>query len=146
MTFGKLTETDYLLRLERGEEIITTLKSFCAQKNITNAAITGIGSVDNPTLAHYRVDTKKYTEKELMGVFEVTNLQGTIAVMDNAPLPHVHVTLGDEAMQALAGHLIKGTVSATLEITVIVYPTTFTKSHDEEIGLNLYNLPEKLTE
>lgn len=144
MTFGKLTETQYILRFERGEDILTGLKTFCNQQNIKNASASGIGSLENPTLAHYRVDTKQYSEKAFEGVYEVTSLLGTIAVMDDAPLPHLHVNLGDENMQTLAGHLIKGTVSATLEITITVYPTTFAKEHDAEIGLNLYQLPEEL--
>jgi predicted DNA-binding protein with PD1-like motif len=65
-------------------------------------------------------------------------------VLDGAALPHLHVTLSDEAMHALGGHLVKGIVSATLEVTITVYPTEFTKKHSEEIGLNLYELPERL--
>ena len=75
MTYGKVTETTYLIRLERGEEVISILKVFCAKETIKNAEIRGIGSIESPTLAHYQVTNKKYSEKELPGTFEVTSLE-----------------------------------------------------------------------
>ena len=138
MTFGKIDDTRYLLRLERGEEIISTIETFCQRKLIVNAGISGIGSVDDPTLAHYRVDTKKYSEKQLIGIFEVTSLLGSIALYEKKPLLHLHITLGDENMYAFAGHLVKGIVSATMEVIITVFPSTFEKKYSEEIGLKLY--------
>lgn len=143
MKFGKIDDTKILLRLERGEEIVSTLQIFCGEHDIANASFTGIGSVENPTLAHYRVNTKKYTEKELQGVFEVTGLLGNVALHEGKPLIHPHITIGDEQMQAFAGHLIKGTVSATLEVIITIFPSIFEKKHDEEIGLNLYDLTKE---
>lgn len=145
MTYGKAKDDLYILRLERGEEILTTLTAFCHQHSINNAAITGIGSASNPTLAHYTTDTKAYSEKKLEGIYEVTGMHGTIALVENAPTPHIHITLGDKEMNAFAGHLIKAEVSATLEVLVTIFPTTYTKSKNEEIGLNLYDLPEKIS-
>jgi len=138
MIFGKINDTKYLLRLERGEEVISAIQSFCEEKQIVNAGISGIGSVDDPTLAHYRVDTKKYSEKQLTGIFEVTSLLGSIALYEKKPLLHLHITLGDENMHAFAGHLVKGIVSATLEVIITVFPSTFEKKYSEEIGLKLY--------
>ena len=133
-----------MLRLERGEDIHEQLTTFCNDQQIINATITGIGSIENPTLAHYFVDTKKYSEKELPGVFEVTGLLGNVALFEEKPLLHLHITISDEQMRALAGHLVRGTVSATLEIHLISYPSAYEKKHDEEIGLNLFDLPEKV--
>lgn len=143
MKVGQISETKYLLRLERGEEVIATLTAFCEKHEIKNAWITGLGSIDNPTLAHYKVDDKKYSEKQLSGVFEVTNFTGNIALFEDKPLLHPHITLGDEQMQAFSGHLVRGTVSATMEVMITVLPTTFTKSMSEEIGLKLFDLSEE---
>lgn len=143
MQFGTIPENNYILRLERGEEVGNTLKSFCQEHGIKNASVKGIGSIENPTLAHYRVDSKKYSEKQLEGIFEVTSLLGTVAIFEGKPLLHLHTTLGDENMHAFAGHLVKGTVSATLEVIITVHPTNFEKKHSEEIGLKLYDLPNK---
>lgn len=143
MTFGKVQENQFVLRLERGEEIVSAIKDFCLKQNIQNATFSGIGSVENPTLAHYRVDTKKYSEKEMQGIFEVPSLLGNVAIFENAPLLHPHITISDETMQAYAGHLVKGTVSATLEVFITLLPSTFEKKQNEQIGLKLYELPNE---
>jgi predicted DNA-binding protein with PD1-like motif len=144
MKYGKLADGHFLLRFEKGEDLSGVLKVFCVKQNVRNGVISGLGSIENPTLAHYLVDTKKYSEKELKGVFEVTNLTGTVGLSENEPLVHLHITLSDEEMSAFAGHLVKGTVSATLEVSLQVFPTEFTKSFSEEIGLKLFDLPEGL--
>ena len=140
MTFGNVDGGKYVVRLERGEEVMAALTAFCEEVNVGNAEISGVGSMDDPTLAHYRVDTKKYNEKMLAGVFEVSALLGTVALFEDKPLLHLHVTLGDENMHAYAGHLVSGKVSATMEIVVTVFPSKFKKKYIEEIGLKLFDL------
>ena len=142
MTFGKVDDTKFLLRLEPGDEINTTIQTFCKEQQIANASISGIGSVENPTLAHYRLDTKKFSEKQLTGIFEVTSLLGTVALVEKEPLVHLHITVSDENMHVYAGHLMKGAVSATLEVVLTVLPSAFEKKFSEEIGLKLYEFSE----
>lgn len=142
--YSKVDSNKYLMRLLRGEEVNAEIKKFCKELNIKNAGISGIGSIENPTLAHYRVDTKKYKEKMLNGIFELTSLIGTVGVFEDEPLVHVHVSLSDEEMRAFGGHLVKGSVSATVEIVLTVYGSKNTKSYDKKIGLKLWDFPEKL--
>lgn len=144
MNYSKVLAKTYLLRLVKGEEIVEEVKNFCKKEHIHNASIQGIGSVENPTLAHYLVDTKKYSEKKLEGIFEVTSLFGNIAIFDSPageePLIHLHITLSDEQMKAYGGHLVHGIVSATLELIIDVFDTKHTKLFNEEIGLKLWDL------
>lgn len=144
MRFGGLSENAYLLRLEKGEEVLEALSSFCSKHNVLNGVIVALGSVENPILSHYRVDAKKYSEKKLKGIFEVTNLTGTIGLIENKPLVHVHVVLSDENMRSFGGHLVKTLVSATLEVVIWSYPSSFEKKYDDEIGLKLFELPEEM--
>ncbi len=140
MQFANLDDTHFLVRLEKGEDIITTLYTFATEHAIKNASFSGIGSIENPTLAHYQVDNKKYTEKAFEGTFEVTSLQGNIAVLKEDIIMHPHITLSDENMQAFGGHLVKGLVSATMEIIITVFQTEYVKEYDETIGLKLWQL------
>lgn len=139
MFYAELDPTHYLIRLERGEDIIGMLIDFFRDVNINNAELRGIGSIENPTLAHYKVDSKQYSEKELPGTFEITSLLGNIAILDDDIVIHPHITISNEQMQAFGGHLVKGVVSATMEIIVTVFPTNFHKVHDEDTGLNLWH-------
>lgn len=144
MYYSKIAFNKYLIRLVRSEEINESLKKFCQKLNIKNASVMGIGSIDNPTLGHYRVDTKKYKERTFKGVFELTGLIGTVAVFENEPLVHIHATISDENMLCFGGHLIKADVLATVEIVLISFAKEHTKYYDKEIGLNLWDLPERL--
>lgn len=144
MQFSKTSTNKFLLRLEKGEEVVGSLKKFCQKQKIKNAAFSGLGSVEDPVLAHYRVDTKKYSEKKLNGIFEVTNLTGNAGLFEDEPLVHAHVSLSDDEMKAFGGHVISMEVSATMEIMLIDLKSSYKKSYNEEIGLKLWDLPEQL--
>jgi len=130
----------WIIRLEPGEDILEALQTWCHQQGIVNATITGIGSVENPTLAHYRRDTKKFTEKRLAGIFEVTSIEGNVGLVDgDQPLVHLHVTLANDSMQSFGGHLVAGACSATAELVVTPLSTRYRKNFDESIGLKIWN-------
>ena len=144
MRFGNFSKNVNIIRLEKGEEVLESLSSFVSKHNISNGAILGLGSLENPTLAHYRVADKRYSEKTLKGIFEVTNLTGTIGLFENEPVVHIHVTLSDENMLGFGGHVVKATVSATMEIVIWSYPSSFEKKQNDKIGLKLFELPEEM--
>lgn len=141
MKYSQSSDNTYTIRLEKGEEVNASIKSFCKTKQISNCYFVGVGSVENPTLAHYRVNTKKYSEKNLQGIFEVINITGNVGIFENEPLVHSHISLSDDSMQACGGHLVETAVSATLELFVTVLNSKHTKSFNEEIGLKLWDLP-----
>jgi uncharacterized protein len=140
MFYSKLDKNKYLIRLVLGEEINGSIRKFCEKLKIENAEISAIGSVDSPTLAHYRVDTKKYKEKTFEGIFEITSLVGSVAISEGKPLVHAHVTISDEEMKAFGGHLVKGVASATVEIILTAFDSKHTKSFDKKIGLKIWDL------
>lgn len=144
MRYSKVASDKYLIRFIKGEDINSSIKKFCEKLSIKNAEVTGIGSVESPTLAHYRVDTKKYKEKTFKGIFEITSLIGSVAICDGEPLVHIHVTISDENMRAFGGHLVKGLVSATVELVLTIFETKLTKSYDSDIGLKLWKLQKSL--
>lgn len=144
MHYSELSNGKYMLRLERGEKVIYSLNRLCERLMIYNAWFIAIGSVENPIIAHYMVDTKKYTEKSLQGIFEVTNLIGNVALFGGKPLVHGHIGLSDEDMHAFGGHLVEATVSATLEGIINNLGTSKTKVYDESIGLKLFELEERI--
>lgn len=143
MHYSKVSEDKFLIRLEKEEKIQESLKKFCLKEKVENGAVWAIGSVEDPILAHYRVDTKKYSEKTLKGIFEIASMTGNIGLFEDKPLIHLHVVISDEQMMAFAGHLVEAKVSATLEVIIIKFDSSLTKSLSEEIGLKLYDLVEK---
>jgi uncharacterized protein len=139
MKHANLNDHTHALRLDPGEDIHSLLEAFCADNHIDNAAIAGIGSVESPTLAHYSIKTKEFTDKQLEGIFEVTSLLGNVALVQGKPFAHLHATLAGPEMQALGGHLVKGVCSATLEIVVTAFPSHHWKQDSADIGLKIWD-------
>ena len=139
MKFKKIKDT-YLIRLERGERIIETLKVFCAKQKINCGYFFGIGALSEAELAHYIVENKKYTSKIFKQPLEIINMAGNIATMGKDVYLHCHITLGDEKMNAIAGHLKDGTISATCEIILIELSTNVDRKYDDFTGLNLLDI------
>jgi uncharacterized protein len=144
MKYAQLSDTTYVLRLERNEPVHETLQSFCASNQIANASVTGIGSVENPRLAHYTIATKKFTERPFEGIFEITSLLGNVGLLEGLPMSHLHVTVSGPDMKVFGGHLVSGSCSATMEVFLCRYDTTMTKRFDEAVGLNVWDFPDSL--
>lgn len=136
----KKKENTYIIRLERGEKIIESVKSFCTENNIKCGYFFGIGALDEAELAHYIVDNKKYTSRIFKQPLEIANLTGNITSMQNKVYLHCHITLGDEEMRAISGHLKEGNIAATCEIILVKLDMEINRKHDDFIGLNLLNI------
>ena len=140
MKIGTVSNSKFIVRLVRGEEVVASLNSFCLKQKISNAVFWGIGSIENVTLAHYRVDTKKFSDKTFEGIYEITSLMGNVGIVDGKPLIHPHITISDEKMNVYGGHLVKGMVSATVEVILEKLESSFEKKFDEDIGLKLWEM------
>ena len=127
----------FIVRLDRGEEIIETLKQFCKDMNIKSGSITGIGATNKATVGFFDVETKKYHSKELVGNFEIAPLYGNISMKDNEVYLHIHINLCGSDHTSFGGHLSFAIVSATVEIIIDVIDEKMDREFDKKTGLNL---------
>lgn len=129
-----------VLRLERGEEIVSSLKKLQRAENIKGAFFSGIGATDSAVIGVYAVNDKKYNAVTLMGDMEIAALTGNISVSeDGGEYVHAHVVLGRGEI-AHAGHLNEATVSATAEIFVQLLDAEIGRKFDPVTGLNVFKL------
>ena len=103
----------YVVRVDKDEEIIETLKGFCATNQITLGWVSGIGAVNRVTLGLFETKPKRYIAEELTGDFEITALSGNITTMNKEVYVHLHVTVSDLQHKTYGGHLTSAIVSAT---------------------------------
>lgn len=136
MNFKKIKDTCFI-RLERGEKIVENLMAFCSKNKINCGYFFGIGALGEVELAHYIVESKKYTSKVFKQPLEIINMNGNITTMENKIYMHCHITLSDEKMDAIGGHLKEGVISATCEIILVKLDANIGRKHDDFIGLNL---------
>jgi len=127
----------YIIRLDRGEDVIQELKNFCQAKKIGAAFFFALGAAYETELAHYDIDKKRYSNKVIRQKLEINSLAGNIALMDGKIIIHSHGVFSDETMQTQAGHVNRLMVAATCEIFLEVLKGKIQRKLDKDIGLNL---------
>jgi hypothetical protein len=130
----------YLVRLVKGEEIITALAGFIEREKIKGGGFTGLGAMADVALGYFDAHTREYVRKEYPGEYEIGNLTGNFAWLEGKPVVHAHATISGPDLAAHTGHLFKGIVSVTCEVTLVVADTTIRRALDPDVGLNLLAL------
>ena len=137
MQYKKLKDT-YFVRLERGEEILSSLAALAEKENITLACVSGLGAINKFTAGVFFPEEKVYRKNDFHGNFEITSLTGTITRMDGKPYLHLHISAGNEYGKVMGGHLNEAHVSATCEVVVRTVEGEVGREFSKEIGLNLF--------
>lgn len=136
----KKTGTTFLLRIDRGEEIVSTLKTFCTEQKIALGTVQGIGAVNNAVIGLFETATKTYHTTTLTGDHEITSLLGNITTMDNQPYLHLHAALSDASHHVFGGHLTSAVVSGTCEVIIRALNNRVRRTFDAGVGLNVFDL------
>lgn len=132
----------YFLVLQRGEEVMSTLKRFCEGHDMHWAQFSGIGAVEDVEIGYYDLGSRQYVFRSEAGPFEVANMDGNVTELDEEPLIHAHTVLSrcDESLSTIGGHLKAATVALTLEVCLWQITQPMLRAFDEETGLNLIQL------
>lgn len=129
-----------LARLAAGDEVIASLKDLARAENIPAASITGLGAVDDITLALYHPARREYLTTRLTEELEVASMTGNIAWLDGDPVVHIHGVVSRADCATAAGHFVQARVSVTLEVMLHLYPERIARAPEPAIGLNLLAL------
>lgn len=136
----KKSGSTFILRIDRGEEIVGTLKEFCTGQKITLGTVQGIGAAGNVVIGLFETATKEYHTTTLSGDHEITSLVGNITTMDGQAYLHLHATLSDASHRAFGGHLTSAVVSGTCEIFIHTIHARLDRTFDADVGLNVLDL------
>lgn len=136
MEYRKFNE-NYVVRLNKGEEVISSLKELCEKENIELAEITGLGASNLVEIGVFNVNTKEYNTKVFEGMFEITSLVGNATRKNGEVYLHIHINFGDEQGLVKGGHLVQAKISATSEIIIRRIDGKVGRKLSDEIGLNL---------
>ena len=127
----------YIVRVDKGEEIVEKLTELAETEDISLANVSGIGATNKCTIGLFAVEEKKYHSKEYTGDFEIAPLTGNISTMNGKKYLHLHINIGDKDNKSFSGHLNSAIVSATFECIIDVIEGNIDREKNEEIGLNL---------
>ena len=137
MDYRKFGDT-YIVRMDRGEEIISALTDLCNKEDIRLAQVDALGAVDHAVVSVYDVPTKTFYKKEFNEPMEISNLCGTVTRKEGQVYIHLHATVCDKNLAAHGGHANELRVAATCEMVVRTIPGEVGRKLDEEIGLNMF--------
>ena len=127
-----------IVRFDKGEEIVEGVKDLALKEKIKLASVSALGAADYFAAGVYSVPEQKYYKNEFNGVYEITNITGTINTMDGEFYSHLHITCADQRGACFGGHLNAARVSATCEMVIAVLEGTVDRFHDADTGLNLF--------
>ncbi|MGI6486518.1 MAG: DNA-binding protein [Thermoanaerobacterales bacterium] len=128
----------YVMRIDKGEEIVDTLKKFCQDEKIKLGFVNGIGAVNKVRVGLFDTKSKQYNSAQLEGDYEITSLLGNISTKDGEVYLHLHINLSDANYNTRGGHLNSAVISGTGEIIIETIEGSVERQFSEEIGLNLY--------
>ena len=105
--FGKR----YVVRIDRGEEVIAKLKELCEKEEINLASIEGLGAADHVVVGLYNVEKKEYKQRVFDEEMEITSIIGNITLQGKKVYQHIHMTVCNADLQAFGGHLTECRIS-----------------------------------
>ena len=137
---SKRFKNKIVLRIDRGEELLTSIKTICEQHGVKLGSISGIGAIENANIGVYNVKTKVYTTTEITTEHEITNLSGTVSTLHGETYLHLHISLANPT--TFGGHLNRALISATFEGVIDVIDGVIERKKDEETSLNFMSFKD----
>lgn len=137
---AKKTDNGYFLRIDKNEEIVSTITGFIISEKIQSGTIVGIGALTNVTIGYFDRHNKQYNQHVFDDVYELLSLKGNISYIGEEPIVHVHCVLGDADYQTIGGHLFSGTVAVTGEVFIQTFQEKFSRKLDDDFNLNLLDI------
>mgnify|MGYP001417912880 CR=1 FL=1 len=123
------------VRLDEGEEAVSTLVSALQRHNITAGVIpTFIGA-----LRDCRLILRKGHEEKVESHVEVVG-NGNVSLYEGKPFVHLHVSAGNDK-GVWVGHLVEGTVDIFCEAMVIPISGTLTRKYGKALAESGVTVP-----
>ncbi len=127
----------YIIRLDRGDQWPKSFLEICAEKKIVGGFFYGIGGVQDPEVGYYDLSIQKYMIKKFEGIFEIINVSGNIAQLNDKFVIHAHGVFAGPDYAVFGGHFVSGTIGGTLELFVADAESTIKRQADPKTGLNI---------
>ncbi|HIU20650.1 MAG TPA: DNA-binding protein [Candidatus Limadaptatus stercorigallinarum] len=131
---------DIAVRLEVGEEVLSSLAELAEREGVTFAEVSGIGAVDEFCVSVFDVKAKKYFDNDFREPLEIVSMSGTVTEQNGKPYLHLHASAGRADGSVVGGHLKRAVVSATCEIVLHTVYGRVPRFFDDATGLNLMDV------
>ena len=138
--FYKKFGDDIVIRLEIGEDVVTSVAKVCDVEKVKLGSVTGLGAVDHVVVGLYKVAEKKYYSNTFDGEMEMSSLVGNVTTKEGNTYLHFHATFAGADGKVIGGHLNEAKVSATAEIFLHIIHGEVDRIVDDHTGLNVIKM------
>ncbi len=141
MEYKKLSEK-YYVRLDKGDEVVSSLISLCEKEGVKLAQVQGIGGCERVTAGVFDLEKKIYNEETVSGMLEMISLDGNITAYEEKPFLHAHAVFAykdGNVTKLLSGHLLSAVIGLTGEIVLTPANGRVTRRFDEENGIKVWD-------
>ena len=148
MDYKKIGGEIYV-RLDRGDEVISSVLNVCKKENILSAIYSGIGGCGDITVAPLIPAKNEFLPHHKSGcLLEMISLNGNISAdKDDNIFEHTHAMfsyLDGEVVKFIGGHLTKAVISYTGEIVINpVLNGVIRRKKDEITGITVWDLRDE---
>ncbi len=119
MDYRKFGES-YYIRMDRGDEVVSTILDVCAREGVRSATFSGIGGCEDAVIQVFDRERGQFDAKRVEALLELVSLTGNVISGDDGSLSyHAHALFAFDdggVQRVLAGHLKSTTVLYTAEI------------------------------
>ncbi len=128
----------HMMRLDRDEDVLSTLAAYMEQSAVRSGIVWGIGAVKDVTIGAFVSGNGQYVKTDLGGEWELLSFNGTVSMLDGRPFVHPHVVLGDAQGNVRGGHLFGAKVAVTGEFVILPARIGVSREPDLDTGLRLW--------
>ena len=119
MEYRKFGEC-YYIRMDRGDEIVSTILDVCRREGVRSATFSGIGGCSDAEIQAFDPDAGAFETERVEALLELVSLTGNVIMRSDGTLSHhAHALFAYQengSPRILAGHLKATTVYYTAEI------------------------------
>jgi predicted DNA-binding protein with PD1-like motif len=127
MRYHDFGDGRYVLRLDAGDDLISSLADLADREHIDAGHVTGLGSVERITLGFLDPEVHEYVRRRFEEPMEVAQLTGTISVEGDRHFVHLHAVVAPRELLAYGGHVHDATVGVVMELFVTRFPGALTR-------------------
>lgn len=140
----------YIVRIDRGEEVLDKLNEFVKETDLKAGTVTGIGASSEVELGVYSIKKREYIKNKYEGEFEILSLIGNITQNAGDAYIHLHIMISDGMVLAggltfgmgvtVGGHLNKCIISGTCELRIDECENAYQRKVDDETGIKIIDI------
>jgi hypothetical protein len=142
MDYRKIGE-EYYLRVDKDEEIVSSILKTCQNEKIRTAHFRGIGGCDIIDIQTFIPEQNDFISHRKTGVFELISIDGNVSPDKDDIFIHSHAIfsyLENDEIKIIGGHLKEAYVKYTAEIILTPAKEDISRMIDPKTGISVWKL------